>query len=59
MGESVKPVKNLNIKFSNKKEGGGGGGGGGGREKTVIYRNSPEKSWDFFKYQMTKQIASL
>ena len=25
----------------------------------VVYRNSPKKSWDFSRSQMTKQIASL
>ena len=47
-GKSVNPVKNLNLNFSKKKGG-----------KTVIYRNSPEKSCDFSRSRMTKQIASL
>ena len=34
--------------FSEKKKRGGG---------RVIYRNGLEKSWDFSKSQMTKQIA--
>ena len=25
----------------------------------VVYRNSPKKSWDFSRSQMTKRIASL
>ena len=44
----VKPVKILNLNFSKKKG-----------AKTVIYRNSPEKSWDFSRSRMTKQIAPL
>ena len=27
--------------------------------KTVIYRNSPEKSWDFSRSQMMERIAPL
>ena len=51
---NVKPVKILNLNFSKKKGGGGGGGG-----KTVIYRNSPETTWDFSRSRMTKWIAPL
>ena len=40
--------ENFKFKFFKKK-----------REKTVIYRNSPEKSWDFSRSRMTKQIAPL
>ena len=42
---NCKTRENFKFKFFKKKRGGGGGGGGGA--KTVIYRNSPEKSWDF------------
>ena len=50
----VKPVKILNLNFSKKQKKKGGGGG-----ETVIYRNSPEKSWVFSRSQMTKRIAPL
>ena len=43
----VKPVKILNLKFSEKKR------------KTVIYQNSLMKSWDFSRSRMTKWIAPL
>ena len=46
-GKSVKPVKILNLNFSDK------------RGKTIIYRNSLEKSWDFSRSRMTKRIAPL
>ena len=41
-------MKILNLKFSDKKGG-----------KTVVYRNSPNKSWDFSRSRMTKRIAPL
>ena len=41
-GGEYKTRENFKFKFFKKKRGGGGGGG-----KTVIYQNSPEKSWDF------------
>ena len=44
----VKPVKFLNLNFFQKKKG-----------KTVIYRNNPEKSWDFSKSWVMKRIAPL
>ena len=46
----VKLVKILNFKFFKKKKKGG---------KTVIYRNSPKKSFDFSRSQTTKWIAPL
>ena len=50
MLENVKPVKILNLNFSKKW---------GERGKTVIYRNSLEKSWDFSISRMMKRIALL
>ena len=47
----MKPVKILYLNFSKKKRKKGA--------KTVIYRNSIEKSWDFSRSRMTKRIASL
>ena len=40
--------ENFKFKFFKKKGG-----------KTVIYRNSPEKSWEFYRSWMTKRIAPL
>ena len=42
-------MKILNFKFSKKKK----------KSKTVIYRNSPEKSYDFSRSRMMKHIAPL
>ena len=58
MGGECKTLENFKFKFFKIKRGGGGGGGGGGRQNG-IYRNSPEKSWDFSRSRMTKRIASL
>ena len=41
-------MKILNLKFSTQKKG-----------KTVIYENSPEKSWNFSISRMMKRIAPL
>ena len=43
-GGEYKTRENFKFKFFKKKMEGGGGGGGGGGGKTVIYRNSREKS---------------
>ena len=50
--ENCKTCENFKFKiFKNKGEGGG--------SKTVIYRNSPEKNWDFSRSRMMKRIAPL
>ena len=48
-GGECKTSENFKFKFFRKKK----------WCKTVIYRNSPEKSWDFFRSRITKRIALL
>ena len=47
--DDCKTRENFKFKFFKKKRG----------CKTVIYGNSPEKSWDFSRSRMTKRIAPL
>ena len=47
-GRECKTRENFKFKFFKKKGG-----------KTVIYRNSPKKSWDFSRSRMNKRIAPL
>ena len=50
-GGECKTSKNFKFKFFKKKK----------KKwfKTVIYWNSPKKSWDFFRSRITKRIAPL
>ena len=48
MGYPCKTRENFKFQFFKKQKG-----------KMVIYRNSPEKSWDFSRSRMMKRIAPL
>ena len=52
-GGECKTSENFKFKFFKKKKRKRNGG------KTVIYRNSLEKRWDFSRSRMTKRIAPL
>ena len=53
-GGECKTSENFKFKFFKKKRKKKEKG-----SKIVVYRNSPEKSWDFSRSQMAKRIAPL